>query len=280
MKVAPECIPCFLRQALQAARFSSIDEDTQKRILREIMERLLNSSWDRTPPELAHIAHAVVRRYAGGDPYRSVKRESNDLALSLYPELKKMVESSSNPLRTAVRIAIAGNIIDFGALESFDVKRTLNEVLSKEFRYDDFPRFEKKLEEASTLLYFADNAGEIVFDRLLLETIMRRRRIRVSFVVKQGPIINDATLEDARYVGLDDLVDEYLFIGNGVVGIERNSPEVREWIESHDVVISKGQGNFEGLSEFSGIFYMLMIKCPVVARYLKGEVGDIVLLYR
>ena len=280
MKAQPECFPCFLRQALQAAKFSSLSEDIQKRILQEVMEKLLKEDWNKTPPELAHIAHAVVRKYAQGDPYAKVKKESNDLALSMYPELKKIVEKSDDPLRTAVRIAIAGNIIDFGALESFDVKKTLDDVLKRRFRYDDFEKFKKDLERGKRILFFADNAGEIVFDKLLIETIREMKDYQITLVVKEGPIINDATLEDAKYTGIDKIVDEIRFIGNGEVGIERNSPEVGQWIKEHDVIISKGQGNCEGLSEFRSIFYLLMIKCPVIARYLNGNVGDIILLYR
>jgi len=280
MKASPQCIPCFLRQALQAARFSHLNEDAQKEILREIMKKLLKESWERTPPELAHIAHRVVRKYVGGDPYKEVKRESNALALSLYPEIKKVVLNSPDPLRTAVRVAIAGNIIDFGALESFDIHKTLEEVLVKDFKCDDFPRLVDSLKNGKKILYFADNAGEIVFDKLLLQMIRERWEPQITLVVKEAPIINDATLEDAKYVGMDEVVDEYRFIGNGEVGLERNSPEVGEWVKEHDVVISKGQGNFEGLSEFRGIFYLLMVKCPAVANYLNASVGDIVLLYR
>lgn len=280
MKLNLDCIPCFLRQALQASRFSGLDVKAQENVLREVMEILLRENWSKTPPELAHIVHAVVRRRAGGDPYASVKKESNARALELYPKMKSIVESSPDPLKTAVKLAIAGNIIDFGALEKFDLERTVKDVLARELDRDDYPLFRKAIEEGSTILYFADNAGEIVFDRLLLETILSMKEMEITFVVKVGPIINDATLEDAREVGLDRIVGEFRFISNGEVGVERNSPEVRKWVEGHDVVVSKGQGNYEGLSEFEGIFYMLMVKCPVIAADMGAKVGDIVLMYR
>ncbi len=280
MKANLECIPCFLRQALRAAKLSNIDDDTKETMLREVMHTLINENWRKTPPELAHVAHRVVRKYARGDPYAHIKKESNDIALSLYPKLKKIVDNSEDPLYTAVKLAIAGNILDFGALESFDLEDTINRVLSQKLRYDDYPLFVSKLKTANTILYFADNAGEIVFDKLLIETMRRIKNYRVTFVVKAGPIINDATIDDAKYVSLENVVDEFRFITNGEVGVERNSPEVKKWIEEHDVVISKGQGNYEGLSEFRGIFYMLMVKCPVVARDVQAAVGDVVLLYR
>ncbi len=285
MKLNLECIPCFMRQALKAARFCRLDEETQERVLREVMKALLEERWDKTPPELAHVVHAIVRRY-GGDPYAEIKKKSNEFALSLYPQVKSLVEESEDPLKTAVKVAIAGNIIDFGAVdkdsvEEFNLLDFVKGVVKEELAIDDYSLFREKLNNARTILYFADNAGEIVFDRILLETIFSEfGRLKVTFVVKAGPIINDATIEDAKQVGMDEVVDEYRFISNGEVGVERNSPEVKAWIEEHDVVISKGQGNYEGLSEFEGIFYMLMVKCPVIARHVGVDVGSKVLLYR
>ena len=280
MKVQLDCVPCFLRQALQACRFSGLRVEEQEKVLRECMKVLLEIKWDSTPPEIAHRVHRVVRKYTCGDPYKEVKRKSNEIALQKYEEMKDLVRKSEDPLRTAVRLAIAGNIIDFGALEKFDLESTIQKVLKKQFRYDDYERFKRDVLNANTILYFADNAGEIVFDKILLETILSMNDVEVTFVVKAGPIINDATMEDAKFVSLTEIVNEFRFISNGEVGVERNSPEVREWIKSHDVTISKGQGNYEGLSEFSGIYYMLMVKCPIVARDLSAEIGDIVLLYR
>ena len=280
MKVQLDCVPCFLRQALQACRFSGLRAEEQEKVLRECMKVLLEIKWDSTPPEIAHRVHRVVRKYTHGDPYKEVKRKSNEIALQKYEEMKDLVRRSDDPLRTAVRLAIAGNIIDFGALEKFDLESTIQQVLKKQFRYDDYERFKRDVLNANTILYFADNAGEIVFDKILLETILSMNDVEVTFVVKAGPIINDATMEDAKFVSLTEIVNEFRFISNGEVGVERNSPEVREWIKSHDVTISKGQGNYEGLSEFSGIYYMLMVKCPIVARDLSAEIGDIVLLYK
>ncbi len=280
MKVQLDCVPCFLRQALQACRFSGLRVEEQEKVLRECMKVLLEIKWDSTPPEIAHRVHRVIRKYTHGDPYKEVKRKSNEIALQKYEEMKDLVRRSDDPLRTAVRLAIAGNIIDFGALEKFDLETTIQQVLKKQFRYDDYERFKRDVLNANTILYFADNAGEIVFDKILLETILSMNDVEVTFVVKAGPIINDATMEDAKFVSLTEIVNEFRFISNGEVGVERNSPEVMEWIKSHDVTISKGQGNYEGLSEFSGIYYMLMVKCPIVARDLSAEIGDIVLLYK
>ena len=285
MKVNLDCIPCFQRQALQAVRFISDDEKLQERVLREVAKKLLESNWDVTPPELAHQVHSIVKKITNeNDPYKEVKRESNDLILKIYPELKENVKKSREPLRTAVRLAIAGNIIDFAVLQEFNLKETIREVFEKNFVIDDYQKLKEKLKDAETLLFFVDNAGEIGLDKLLVETFLEAKKLeKISFVVKGGPIINDATLEDAVYMGLDGLPNsEFLTISNGEAGTgpARSSQMVKRWIKEHDLVISKGQGNYEGLSEHHGLFFMLMVKCPIIASDLGVKVGDIILEYK
>ena len=285
MKLNLDCIPCFQRQALQAVRFISDDEKLHERVLREVAKKLLESNWDLTPPELAHQIHSIVKRITNeNDPYKEVKRESNDLVLKMYPELKEKVKKSRDPIRTAVRLAIAGNIIDFGVPQEFNLEETIREVLKKKFAIDDYKKLQEKLKDAETLLFFVDNAGEIGLDKLLVETFLETKKLeKIDFVVKGGPIINDATLEDAVYMGLDGLPNsEFLTISNGEVGPgpARSSQTVKRWIREHDLVISKGQGNYEGLSEHDGLFFMLMVKCPIIASDLGVEVGDIILEYK
>lgn len=285
MKLNLDCIPCFQRQALQAVRFISDDEELQEKVLREVAKKLLESDWDSTPPELAHEVHKIVKNITHEkDPYKKVKKESNDSVLKMYPELKAEVKRSKDPLRTAVRLAIAGNIIDFGPLQKFNLETTIKDVLKKKFAVDDYEQLKENLEVAETLLFFADNAGEIGFDKLLIETFLQTKELeKIRFVVKGGPIINDATLEDAVYMGLGDLPNiEFLTLSNGEVGTgpERNSQTVESWIKKHDLVISKGQGNYEGLSEHNGLFFMLMAKCPVIAADLNVKVCDIILKYK
>lgn len=285
MKINLDCIPCFQRQALQAVRFISDDERLHEQVLKKVMKTLLELEWDSTPPEMAREVHKLIRSLMKeNDPYKEVKKESNDLVLKMYPRCKGIVERSKDPLRTAIRFAIAGNIIDFGALQEFNLKKTIKEVLKKKFAIDDYKRLKEKLKDAKTLLFFTDNAGEIGFDRLVVETILKKRKIdRIRFVVKGGPIINDATFEDAVYMSLDELPNvEFLTVSNGDVGTgpNRSSQKVKGWIEEHDLVISKGQGNYEDLSEYNGIFFMLMAKCPIIASDLGVKVKDIVLRYK
>jgi uncharacterized protein with ATP-grasp and redox domains len=285
MKLNLDCIPCFQRQALQAVRFISDDEKLQEEVLREVIKELLKADWNSTPPELAHKVHSIVKRITNEeDPYGDVKQESNDLVLRMYSELKEMIKESRDPLRMAVRLAIAGNIIDFGVAQEFNLEETIKEVLNKKFAIDDYILLKEKLESAETLLFFVDNSGEIGLDKLLVETFLETTEFKkIDFVLKGGPIINDATLEDAFYMGLDSLPNsEFLVISNGEeeTGPERKSKEVKNWISEHDLVISKGQGNYEGLSEHNGLFFMLMAKCPIIAADLGVDVGDIILEYK
>jgi uncharacterized protein with ATP-grasp and redox domains len=285
LKLNLDCIPCFLRQALQAVRFISDDEDLHQKVLREVAKELLESNWNATPPELAHKVHRIVKRLTNeSDPYKKAKRESNNSVLKMYPALKKHIEESDDPLRTAVRLAIAGNIIDFGPLQDFNLEKTIKEVLCRSFSIDDYEQLKEKILNAKTLLYFTDNAGEIVFDKLLVETILKIKKLeKIRFAVKGGPIINDATIEDAKYISLSDLPNvEFLEMSNGEPGKwpDRNSQTVKKWIKKHDLVISKGQGNYEGLSEHNGLFFLLIAKCPVIASDLGVKVGDIILRYK
>ena len=282
MKVHLDCIPCLQRQALQAIRFVINDVKMQEKILRLVVAKLESMDWTDTPPEMAHVVYRIVREECGSeDPYKEVKKMYNDIVLRLYPEIKRSVEDSGEPLLTAVRLAIAGNIIGFGANSEFDLDKTISEVLKEEFAIFDYQELLTTLENANTMAYLVDNTGEIVFDKILLETILDRYKVeKIVFAVKGAPIINDATIDDAQYVGIDKMPGvEFVQVGIGLpnTGIERRSKEFYNILDSADLVISKGQGNYEALSDHSGIFFLLMAKCPVIASDLNVKIGDIVL---
>jgi uncharacterized protein with ATP-grasp and redox domains len=284
VKLHLDCIPCVQRQALQAVRFLHGDDDLQERVVRAVLRKLSELQWDLKPMEMATEVHKVVRAVTQvPDPYEEVKKWSNDFVLDLYSKLTGVVDESEDPLRTAVRLATAGNIIDFGALSHFDVEETIRDVSTRPFAIDDYRTFQRQLEAAGTLLFFADNAGEIGFDKLLIESMLKIKRFtRLYFVVKGGPILNDATLEDARYVGLQELPNlTFLTISNGEVdtGPAINSPEVEGWVKTCDLVISKGQANYESLSDFPEIFFALIAKCPVIASDLHVNLYDVVFKY-
>ncbi len=274
-----------MRQALEAARFVTDDEKVQKKLLKKVLIELDGINWDTSPPEIAHVVHRIVRKASGiDDPYRDVKRRYNDIALKMYPNLKGMVDRSPTPLLTALRLAIAGNIIDYGVGSNFDLDRTILDVLEKKFKIHDLSEFMRTLKTANDLTYLADNAGEIVFDKILIETILEEYDIdKILFVIKNEPIINDATEEDAIYVGIDEIPSiEFLQVGFDVLGNGMKYPSEEFWtiLTQSDMVIGKGQGNYELLSDRGKIFFLLMAKCPVIAKDLGVSIGDIILKLR
>jgi damage-control phosphatase, subfamily I len=285
-----DCIPCIQKQALTAARMNNADEEQQKRILKGVISQLLKADWKKTPPELAEAVQRTVRKEIGiKDPYLSAKQKYNAIALSMYPELKKIVEKSKDPIKTAARLSIAGNIIDFGPAseEEIDVQKTIEYVMKAKISESDFAEFKEKALNSKTALFFADNSGEIVFDRILIETILQERKKtgkkgfeKISYAVKGGPILNDAMIEDAKEAGFEK-IPNILFLetsnGEPETGPERNSPQVKEWIKKHDFVVSKGQGNYEGLSDFRGLFFLLMAKCHVIASHIGAKKGQVIL---
>ncbi|MEJ2325736.1 MAG: ARMT1-like domain-containing protein [Chromatiaceae bacterium] len=276
MKTYLDCYPCLLRQALSAARRAGASAEQQRRILLETMDQLRALPADATPPEMAETIHRLVRTWTKNpDPYRQVKKEATDQALVLLPLLRGQVRTGLDPLDTAVRIAIAGNIIDHGVAESFELEATLARVLAQPFAIDGLTALREGLAKADSVLYLADNAGETIFDRVLIETLARP----VTYVVKAGPIINDATRDDALAAGLGE-AEEIIDNGSSAPGtlLARCSEVFRERFDRATLIIAKGQANYETLSGSAApIFFLLQAKCSVIAGELGVKQGDIVL---
>lgn len=276
MKASLDCYPCFFIQTLKTARMVTSDEKELLRILKEVSVYLSQSSLDVTPSEIGLGVYRIISRITGvEDPYKEVKAKCVRKALSLYPELKKLIESSEDRLMTAVRLSIAGNVIDFGTDSDFNLEKELGTVLSQGMAVDHSPEFREVLRRAQNVLYIADNAGETVFDRLLIEEIKQP----VVYVIREKPIINDATREDALLSGLDK-VSDILSSGCDAPGniLKFCSDDFLRAYKSADMIISKGQGNYEALSdEERPLFFLLKAKCQVVARDLGVQEGSLIL---
>jgi uncharacterized protein with ATP-grasp and redox domains len=276
MRTYLDCYPCLLRQALQAARFAGTDDAQQKAVLDSVLDVLGQAESTAMPPEIAARVHQIVRREVGdGNPYRSAKERSTREALTLYPQLKTLVAEADDRLEVAVRLSIAGNIIDFGPVQEYDLWATVERVLAQPFAIDDGKAFRKALGGVDQVLYLGDNAGETVFDRVLIEALDKP----VVYTVKGGPVLNDATLEDAQAAGLDR-VARVVDNGSDVVGtiLNRCSESFRRVYDEAELVIAKGQANYETLSaEGPKVFFMLQAKCPIIARDVGVPVGSIVL---
>ena len=276
MKTNLDCFPCFLDQALRAAKMATNDPAKIKSVLDAVALMLPSISLESTPPEIGRRIYGCVHEITDNrDPYRQIKEESTKEALTLYPYMKTLVEKSKDPLLSAIRMAIAGNIIDFGPNRKFDLKEEIDHTRRKAFALCDYERFKDDLSRAKSVLYLGDNAGECVFDRVLLETMGKP----TTYVVREKPVINDATVADAREAGIDG-VAELMSSGTDAPGtlLETCNERFLRLYHNAELIISKGQGNYEALSgEKMPIFFLLKVKCPVIADHLKLKKGDIVL---
>jgi uncharacterized protein with ATP-grasp and redox domains len=276
MKTYLECIPCFFKQALFAARAVTDDERDIKRVLDKIAKIIPDIPLNNPPPETGRLIHTAIRVLMDvHDPFKTYKDKSIKSALRLYGALKSEVEQSEDPLRTAVAIAIAGNVIDPGANQNFDLEGEMKDVMERPLSIDHYESFKRSMKNAQTVLYIGDNAGETVFDRILIETFQKN----TIYAVRDIPIINDVTVENAQKSGIDRIA-RIISSGCGTPGtiLKRCSPEFIDIFRTADIIVSKGQGNFEGLSDEKGrIFFLLKVKCKVVARNLQAEEGGMIL---
>lgn len=281
MRTYFDCIPCFVRQALDSVRLITDDEQVHEQVMREVLRLACKMDLRQSPPAMAQKIHRIIRKLTGvQDPYLQMKNRFNKLALQMYPELRERIEASNDPLETAIRLAIAGNIIDLGVvakLEESEVEKAINESLTALLDKETLEKFRTTTNQAQNIFYIGDNAGEIVFDRLLIEYLPVEN---ITFVVKAKPVLNDATIEDAQIVGLTDIV-KVIDNGSDAPGTILNdcSQDFRRQFDRADLVIAKGQGNYETLSDVDkDTFFILKAKCPVIARHLRCEIGRMMLI--
>ncbi len=276
MKTYLDCYPCFLRQALEAARQSGADERKQRAVLNRVLNTLEAVGPSSTPPEIGDLIHRIVREESGdADPYQEPKEAATRHALALYPRLKTLVAEADDPLERAVRLAVAGNIIDLAPVGEYDLWGTVERVLDQPFAVEDGVAFREALASAEAVFYLGDNAGETVFDRVLIETL----DLPVAYAVKGGPVLNDATMDDAIAAGLDE-VAEVVSTGSDSPGtiLHLCSDDFRRRYDEAQMIIAKGQANYETLSsEGERLFFLLQTKCPVIAQDVGVPTGSIVL---
>jgi len=276
MKTFLDCLPCMMDQALRAGRIATDDERIIKKLLDTVGAMMKDIPLENTPPETGEIIYRKVREITGvTDPYKEVKKANIEEALSLYPELKKIVEESENSLLTAIRIAIAGNVIDLGVNKKFNLVEDVSKILKQDFAILDFEKFEKQLKIADSVLYLGDNAGESVFDKILIEELNKP----TTYVVREIPVINDVTEEDAIASGINEVAE---IISSGTTApaviLSLCNNEFLKRFNNSKMIISKGQGNYEGLSDVKQpVFFLLKAKCIVIANDLNVKENDIVL---
>jgi uncharacterized protein with ATP-grasp and redox domains len=283
MKILPDCYVCAMRQALAAARLVSDDPEVHYRVLEEAAGHLTRGGRDITPPEAGEGLYRMVRELSGNDdPFATMKRRQNDAVMDILPWLRDTIAGADDPVLMAVRLAIAGNTVDPGAQASFNLENSIMQAVEGERDLDRYPAFAESLSGAKKVLLVADNCGEAVFDLALIETMQEARggEIDVTVAVRSAPIINDITEVEAREIGLDRLA-RIIESGSEMPGtvLLRTTDEFREAFDSSDLVISKGQGNWETLEDSEReVFFMFQAKCPAVAAVNDCPEGALLLL--
>jgi damage-control phosphatase, subfamily I len=278
MRIEPDCIPCMLKMAIFSMRVLGLDEPVLKEKYGEIskLPSLRGENWDLTSPEVIEsVMRILMKDLDNNDPFGKIKREQNEWVLGIEPFLENLIEESPDPLFTAVKLAILGNGIDFMMGEkSKEMETGIADKLNAPVSRDLYTRFGNRLKASERILYFGDNAGEIVFDKLLIRTIQKQFGPEIVFVVRSVPTLNDATIHEAEYVGMGKLVPVK---ENGMDGplpgtkLTRCSHEVNDLVRRADLIISKGGGNFDSLSEETKAVtekttFMLLSKCDPYCR--------------
>jgi uncharacterized protein with ATP-grasp and redox domains len=238
--------------------------------LKEIKNLIDNRGEDDTSPYLVYLFGQVHEKFFGKRAsYKDVKKKYNDLVLSLEDEIRRKIEESENPLETALAYARVGNYIDFGAMNSVDEGTFLSLIEDVEVHDRDrktIDSFVKQLGEAKTFLLITDNCGEIVLDKLFIEQLKKRfSHLDINILVRGGEVLNDATMQDAEYVGMDKL-GRVISNGNPVAGTVYGmlSDEAKDILDNSDVILAKGQGNYESLcKQGRHIFYSFLCKCEL-----------------
>ncbi len=289
MKTYIECIPCFFNQAISASKMLGVSSNVQKRILDRVAQKIPEISVTDPPPVVAKGIYRIISKETGvADPFKDIKKQSTRLALKLYPSFKKAVRNSRDPFAKALEVAGMGNVIDFGAKYTGHMDTQINQFMrgkmprtfSKQIPRSVVSGLKRKILKSRNLLYLGDNAGETVFDRIFIEEIKKRAPgVKITYVVRDKAIINDALIEDAEAAGISAFA-RIVSTGNGYSGLvlKQTTDEFRKLFNKADLVISKGQGNFETLSGCRRqLYFLFLIKCSVVARHIKCKIGEVVL---
>lgn len=281
MTIERECIGCIIAQSERVCDAIHADEALRQRIVGYVEKTLQNADFTLSPPVIAAPLYEQMARFAEKDDLYDVqKAHAAEQASHYLPFLRDTIAQSANPLTALLKTAVVGNVIDLAAEVSFDLHDAIISVFDTPFAHDDSPALQKALFTAKTLLYIGDNAGEHLFDALAIESLTKLYpSLSVTYLVRGNPIINDVTLQEAKEARIDHLCS-LMDSGVNTPGFvyERALPEAQKLFDSADLIIAKGMGNYECMSpqKREGICFLLKVKCSVVARSLKREIGDIV----
>lgn len=281
MNITLDCLPCFVRHTIEVMRSFAVESALTDAMVRDVIRQMAEVDFALTPPEFAAEVHAMIRTRLGiADPYLQIKRDANRFAARLLPELEKRLEKSADRLRQALLYSIAGNIIDSGVsavTPDSEVMQSIEMAENQSPAIDHSEMLLRELRRAEKIVILGDNAGEIYFDRLFLQEL---KKDNITYVVKGSPILNDALHEDAIEAGIDRFA-RILDTGVAIPGtvLRKCPPAVRQAIQAADVIVSKGQANFETMGECADprVFFSLRAKCHVIAREIGVPQGSFVI---
>jgi uncharacterized protein with ATP-grasp and redox domains len=266
MEIHIDCLPCMLRQVLEASRMATNNEEVLKKIMDRSIGFLNRYESYGSSPEMVGEFHKIVKEMTGeGDPYRKIKQRDIRIALRILPDLKRSYAGREDEMYWALKAAAVGNVLDSAIDINADVEKDLEAEIEKPFEICDIGIFKEKLKGARSVLVIGDNAGETVFDTTVLEKLFLQR---VYYAVRNTAVINDATMEDARASGISRY-GTIVSTGCDAPGTILNqcSREFLELFYGADIVIAKGQGNYESLLGCDReIFFLLKAKCYVLSK--------------
>jgi hypothetical protein len=281
MKTSPDCIPCLIRLATETVKRATKNKDIINTVIEKTIVLTKTMNMNTPPPKMGQLIHRIVAKETGNtDPCLEIKKQCNKIALKLQPELKEIIKKTSDRFLTAAKLAIAGNIIDFATPTEFSsdiMSDTINETLANQVDPTPFELLKNNIEKADKILYLGDNAGEIIFDKIFIDELPKNK---ITFCVRGLPILNDALMDDAKKAGLTSMV-KVIDSGTDLPGIilDECSAEFKNCFNEADLIIAKGQGNFETLNDNKkNIFFLFKVKCPAVANETGSKIGDTVIL--
>ena len=276
MRTFPECYDCLTRQALSAMNSAEVDQKTQAQIIKKVINAIEKADDSLSPPEIASQTNRIVRESVEiDDLYKELKSKSHHIALEHLGNLRDLSKQGKDKLEQGLKISAVGNMVDILHAREYHLWYEVEITVRQELLGGSVEAFRKRIKESPYLLYLADNVGETVFDRVFIETL----DIPVIYAVKGGPILNDATLEDALAAGIDQVakIIETGSRGPGTI-LNQCSEEFQNLFEKSDVILAKGQANYETLdARGDRIFFLLRVKCPIISREMKFSIGSLVL---
>lgn len=281
MKIHTDCLACIETQAHRVCDILHVNQSQREDIISLAYQHIQQFDFNLTPPHNATPLYEAMAKYLSVDDlYADIKRESSLMAEKFIPLCEEAIATSSNPLLSATKTAVAGNVIDLASVMMYDLKEELDKVYHTPFAVDDFDALAQSLSHAKTVVYLADNAGEEIFDKVYIKTLKTLfPRVEVYYFVRGKPIINDLTCKDALASKIDEVA---VIVDSGVptpgLAMEFMHEEARKIFEKAECIISKGMGNYECLGDTQGypIFFLFKVKCFVVARSVGAHLGDIV----